>query len=74
MNLLNREDRDTPNRVYEYVMRMVANNTKRDFMAGPYCYAGDDKKSAKLNGFLGSKILKSNLLIAVANGTFNPNP
>ena len=42
-------------------MRMVADNTKCYFMAGPYCCAGNDRKSAKLNGFLGGKILEYNL-------------
>ena len=40
---------------------------KSNFVAGSYACAGDDGKSAKLNGFLGSKILESNLIIAVAN-------
>jgi hypothetical protein len=36
MNSLNDEDGDTSNRVQEIVMRMVAADAKRDFMAGPY--------------------------------------
>ena len=55
-------------------MRIVANNTKRDFMAGPYRYDRDGGKSAKLNGFLGGKILKYNLLVALSNRTLHPNP
>ena len=54
-------------------MRMVANNMKRGSMAGSYACAEDDGKSSKLNGFLRFKILKSNLLITVANRTCNPN-
>jgi hypothetical protein len=74
MNPLNDEDGDTSNRVHEIVTRMVAANAKRDFMAGPYRCAGDDGKTAKLNGFLGGKILESNLHIAVANRMLNPSP
>ena len=74
MNSFNDEDRDTSNRVHKFVIRMVANNMKCDFMAGSYACAWDDEKSAKLNGFPGSKILESKLLIAVANGTAKPTP
>ena len=70
---LNDEDRDSSNCVCEFVIRMVADNMKRDIMAGSYSCARDGK-SAKLNGFLGGKILESNLMIAVANRTLNPNP
>ena len=74
MNPTNDEDRGTSNCVHTFVMRMVDNNMMRNFMAGPYCWAGDDRKSAKLHGFLGDKILESNLLITVANRTLHPNP
>jgi len=53
---------------------MVANNTKGDFMAGSYACDGDDGKAVKLNKLLGSKILGSNLLIAVMNRTLHSTP
>ena len=74
MNSFNDEYRDTSNRVHAFVIRMAANNMKRDFMAGSYDCAGDDGKAVKLNGFLGSKILESNPIIAVASQTFHPTP
>ena len=74
MNSSNNEDRDTYNLVQAFVTIMVANNTKSDFMAEAYACAGDNWKSAKLKGFLGSKILESNLTITVANRRFQPTP
>ena len=74
MNSLNNEDRDTSNRVHACVIGIVANNTKSDFMAGSCACDGDDGKSAKLNEFLGSKILKSNLILTVANLELHPTP
>ena len=74
MNPLNDEDRDTSNCVRNSFMRIVADNMKRNVVGGFYCCAGDAGKSAKLNCFLGSKILTSNLIIAVANQTFHPTP
>ena len=53
---------------------MVADNAKHTFMAGLYCYAEDDGQSATIHGFLGTKILESNLQIAVANRMLHPNP
>ena len=67
MKSFNNEDRDTSNCVHAFVIEMAANNMKSNFMAGSYACARDDGKAVKLNGFLGSKILKSNPLIAVAN-------
>ena len=55
MTPLNDKDRDTSKRVHHFFVRMVADNTKRDFVDGPYCYAGDDGKSEKLNDFLGGQ-------------------
>ena len=43
-------------------------------MPWSYACAGADWKATKLNGFLGSKILESNLINAVANRTFHPTP
>ena len=69
MNSFNDEDRDTSNHVHKMFIRMMTNSTKRDFMAGSYVYPRDDGRSVKLSNFLGSKILESNLLIAVTNRT-----
>ena len=74
MNSFIYEDRDTSSLVHVFVIRMVANNMKIDFMARSYACARYDMKSVKLNGFLGSKILKSNCIIAVANQTLKPTP
>ena len=73
MNPPNDEDKDASDRVQAFVRRMVADNAKRDFIAGPYCCAEDDGKPAKLNGFPGGKILESKLLIAVANRMLHSN-
>ena len=74
MNALNDEDRDISNRVHAFVMRMMADNVKCIFVTGPYCCVEDDGKSAKMNGFLGGKILQCNLQTAVAIRTLHPNP
>ena len=66
MNFFNNEDRGTSNRVHAFVREKVADSMKSVFVA--------DGKAAKLNGFLGSKILGSNLIIAVANRILYPAP
>ena len=58
MNPFNDEDRDTSNCVHDFVMRMAAGNTNHGFVAGPYRCTGGGGKSAKLNGFIGGKILE----------------
>ena len=51
---------------------MVAVGRKSASMAGTYICAGGDRRIADLNGFLGIKILESNLLLAVTNCQEHP--
>jgi hypothetical protein len=53
---------------------MVSDDTQSDFMAGTHAYAWDDRRTATLSGFLGSKILESNFLLAVANREQHTTP
>ena len=73
-NPFNDEDENTSDCVQAFFGRMVADNVKHDFMAGPYCCAEDDRQSATLHGFLGGKIPESNPQIAVASRMLHPNP
>ena len=72
MNFFNDEDRDTSICVRTFVRSMVAGDMKSAFMAKTYACARDDGKTATLNGFLDSKILESNLILAVANHELCP--
>ena len=76
MNFFNDEDRDTSDRVRTIIRGMVTDNMKSAFMTGTYTCARNDGKAATstLNGFLGSKILKSNLILTVANLELHPTP
>ena len=74
MNFFNDDDRETSIRVCTIVRDMVAGVMKSDFMAGTYACAWDDGRTAALNGFLGSKILESNLLLSVETREQHPTP
>ena len=53
MNFFNDDDRETSIRVCTVVRGMVANDMKSGFMSGTYVCAGDDGRTAALNGFFG---------------------
>ena len=55
MNSFNNEDRDNSNRVHAFVIGMVANNMKSNFMAGSYTCAGGDGKAAEKKRVSGVK-------------------
>ena len=74
MNLLNEEDAGTSNHVHAFVRRMVADNAKHKLVAGSYCCAEDGGQAATLHGFIGTKILESNLQIVVAHRMLHFNP
>ena len=74
MNYYNDDDSETSIRCRNIVRLMMTDGMKRKFMAGTYVCAGDDRRTVALNGFLGSKILGSNLIIAVANRILYPAP
>ena len=52
---------------------MVADNVTDNFAAGPYRCAEDNGQYATLHGFLGGKILQSNLQITVTHIMLHPN-
>ena len=67
MNNQHENNADLSERIQECVQVKMDNGEKNSFMAGPYCCSNDNGELSKINGFVGTGLMKSHIEMILAH-------
>ena len=66
MNNQHENDEDLSERIQAFVQMKMDNGKKNEFMAGTYCCSGDNGELVKIQGYLGTALIKSHIEMILA--------